>query len=61
MIVTPAGWLVIVLAHSILSAELVWARRWPRRIKKTGSDLARTFLRRIEGSSQPENVKCVAT
>ena len=45
MIVTPGpGWLVIVLGLSILSAEFVWARRWLRRIKKTGSDLARTVL-----------------
>jgi hypothetical protein len=45
MIVTPRpGWLVIVLGLSILSAEFVRARRWLRRIKKTGSDLARTVL-----------------
>jgi len=45
MIVTPGpGWLVILLGLSILSAEFVWARRWLRRIKKTGSDLARTVL-----------------
>jgi tellurite resistance protein TerC len=45
MIVTPGpGWLVIVLGLSILSAEFVWARRWLRRIKKTGSELARTVL-----------------
>jgi tellurite resistance protein TerC len=43
MIVTPGpGWLVILLGLSILSAEFVWARRWLRRIKKTGSDLVRT-------------------
>ena len=45
MIVTPGpGWLVILLGLSILSAEFVWARRWLRRIKKTGSDLARTVF-----------------
>jgi tellurite resistance protein TerC len=45
MIVTPGpGWLVILLGLSILSAEFVWARRWLRRIKKTGSELARTVL-----------------
>ena len=45
MIVTPGpGWLVILLGLSILSAEFVWARRWLRRIKRTGSDLARTVL-----------------
>ena len=45
MIVTPGpGWLVIVLGLSILSAEFVWARCWPGRIKKTGSDVARTVL-----------------
>jgi tellurite resistance protein TerC len=43
MIVTPGpGWLVILLGLSILSAEFVWARRWLRRIKKTGSDLVRS-------------------
>jgi len=45
MIVTPGpGWLVILLGLSILSAEFVWARRWMKRIKKTGSNLARTVL-----------------
>jgi tellurite resistance protein TerC len=45
MIVTPGpGWLVILLGLTILSAEFVWARRWLRRIKKTGRDLARTVL-----------------
>jgi tellurite resistance protein TerC len=45
MIVTPGpGWLVILLGLSILSAEFVWAQRWLRRIKRTGSDLARTVL-----------------
>jgi Flp pilus assembly protein TadB len=45
MIVTPGpGWPVIVLGLNILSAEFVRARRWLRRIKKTGSDLARTVL-----------------
>jgi tellurite resistance protein TerC len=45
MIVTPGpGWLAILLGLSILSAEFVWARRWLRRIKKTGSGLARTVL-----------------
>jgi uncharacterized protein (TIGR02611 family) len=45
MIVAPGpGWLVILLGLSILSAEFVWPRRWLRRIKKTGTDLARTVL-----------------
>ena len=45
MIVTPGpGWLAILLGLSILSAEFVWARRWLRRIKTTGSDLARSVL-----------------
>ena len=45
MIATPGpGWLAILLGLSILSAEFVWARRWLRRIKKTGSELARTVL-----------------
>jgi tellurite resistance protein TerC len=50
MIVTPGpGWLVILLGLSILSAEFVWARRWLRRIKKTGSDLVRTVRGESKG------------
>jgi tellurite resistance protein TerC len=40
MMVTPGpGWLVVFLGLSILSAEFVWARRWLKRIKKTGQDI----------------------
>jgi uncharacterized protein (TIGR02611 family) len=55
MLVTPGpGWLMILLGLGVLGVEFVWARRLLRRLKKRGTELARSvFAARKIVDAQP--------